>query len=92
MVHSEGVMSVTTFTNSVQVSGVRFQQWLTDISATRGLDGLDDRFDQAEKNQKAFLAGLARFKHKYEQEKETKGLDEIDKIEHAFQNEALRNF
>ena len=27
---------------------VQVQQWLTDISATRGLDGLDDGFDEAE--------------------------------------------
>ena len=27
---------------------VQIQQWLTDISATRGLDGLDDGFDEAE--------------------------------------------
>nr|WP_321462592.1 methyl-accepting chemotaxis protein [uncultured Cohaesibacter sp.] len=33
---------------------VQVQQWLTDISATRGLDGLDDGFIEAEAHAKAF--------------------------------------
>jgi len=33
---------------------VQVQQWLTDISATRGLDGLNDGFDMAEKFAEAF--------------------------------------
>ena len=33
---------------------VQVQQWLTDISATRGLDGLDDGFIEAEKHAEAF--------------------------------------
>lgn len=33
-----------------QMSVVQVQQWLTDISATRGLDGLNDGFDEAAKH------------------------------------------
>ena len=33
---------------------VQVQQWLTDISATRGLDGLNDGFDEAEAHAKLF--------------------------------------
>ncbi|MBD3610194.1 MAG: methyl-accepting chemotaxis protein [Gammaproteobacteria bacterium] len=33
-----------------QLSVIQIQQWLTDISATRGLDGLDDGLDEAEKH------------------------------------------
>lgn len=33
----------------INIGVIQVQQWLTDISATRGLDGLDDGFDQAEK-------------------------------------------
>lgn len=29
---------------------IQVQQWLTDISATRGLDGLNDGFDEAKNN------------------------------------------
>ncbi len=34
----------------LQIAVIQVQQWLTDISATRGMDGLDDGFQQAEEN------------------------------------------
>jgi len=40
--------------HKVKLSVVQVQQWLTDISATRGLDGLNDGFDEAEKNADKF--------------------------------------
>lgn len=36
--------------HQLKLSVVQVQQWLTDISATRGLDGLNDGFDEAENN------------------------------------------
>jgi methyl-accepting chemotaxis protein len=38
----------------LQMSVVQVQQWLTDISATRGLDGLDDGFDVAKEQAESF--------------------------------------
>lgn len=38
----------------LKLSIVQVQQWLTDISATRGLDGLNDGFDEAENNARLF--------------------------------------
>lgn len=38
---------------------IQIQQWLSDISATRAQDGLDDGFDQADKTRTSFLNGLA---------------------------------
>ena len=38
----------------LQMAVVQVQQWLTDISATRAQDGLNDGFDQAEKNAQSF--------------------------------------
>lgn len=38
----------------MQMAVVQVQQWLTDISATRGLDGLNDGFDEAEANAELF--------------------------------------
>lgn len=35
--------------NNLKVDVIQIQQWLTDISATRGLDGLNDGFDLAKK-------------------------------------------
>jgi methyl-accepting chemotaxis protein len=40
--------------HELKLSVVQVQQWLTDISATRGLDGLNDGFDEAEKNAHQF--------------------------------------
>lgn len=40
--------------NSIKLSVVQVQQWLTDISATRGLDDLDDGFAEAEKSSRQF--------------------------------------
>jgi methyl-accepting chemotaxis protein len=42
------------YTHELKLSVVQVQQWLTDISATRGLDGLNDGFDEAEINAKHF--------------------------------------
>lgn len=40
--------------HQVKLSIIQVQQWLTDISATRGLDGLNDGFDEAENNADKF--------------------------------------
>lgn len=40
---------------------VQTQQWLQDVAATRGEDGLDDGFKQAEASRKSFLEALGRF-------------------------------
>ncbi len=42
----------------MQQNVIQVQQWLTDISATRGQDGLDDGYKLAEENYQAFLSGL----------------------------------
>jgi len=42
----------------LQLHVIQVQQWLTDISATRGLDGLNDGFDEAEKHAKLFRSQL----------------------------------
>lgn len=40
--------------HQAKLAVVQVQQWLQDISATRGLDGLNDGFDEAEKNARRF--------------------------------------
>ena len=42
--------------HQLKLSVVQVQQWLTDISATRGLDGLNDGFDEAADNAGRFEA------------------------------------
>ena len=45
--------------HELKLTVVQVQQWLTDISATRGLDGLNDGFDEAENNAKMFKKLIA---------------------------------
>ena len=63
---------------------VQVQQWLTDISATRGLDGLDDGFDEADSSRQSFLAGLAEFKAMFTEENYTAGLRTVQDLAVAF--------
>ncbi|BAN69140.1 methyl-accepting chemotaxis protein [endosymbiont of unidentified scaly snail isolate Monju] len=44
--------------HEMKLAVVEVQQWLTDISATRGQDGLDDGFDQARANAERFRQSL----------------------------------
>ena len=44
--------------HQMQVAVIQVQQWLTDISATRGLDGLNDGFEVAEENAQLFRRSL----------------------------------
>lgn len=49
----------------MRVDVIQIQQWLTDISATRARDGLDDGFAEAEKSFLSFMVGLEEFGHFY---------------------------
>lgn len=52
------VIPLIVLTQELRVNVIQVQQWLTDISATRGLDGLNDGFDEAEMQAKAFKENL----------------------------------
>ncbi len=67
----------------MKLDAVQIQQWLTDISATRAQDGLDDGFDEAENSYQSFLAGASRFKGMYQEENDTTGLRQIGELESA---------
>jgi len=54
----QGIRLVTLI-KTIQIDVVQVQQWLTDISATRGLDGLDDGYDEADKAADGFEAAVA---------------------------------
>lgn len=59
---------------------VQIQQWLTDISATRGLNGLDDGFNEAEKSYQSFLSGLASFEKEYGADKNAEGIQKATEL------------
>lgn len=48
--------------NQLKFHTVQVQQWLTDISATRGQDGLNDGFDEAENHAAMFRDDLNELK------------------------------
>jgi len=50
----------------MQMQVVQIQQWLTDISATRGQDGLDDGFREAEAAHARFMEDLAVLERSYQ--------------------------
>jgi methyl-accepting chemotaxis protein len=64
---------------------IQVQQWLSDISATRAQDGLDDGFKEAENSSISFLNGLGEFRGMYEEENDQQGLQELKSLEEAFQ-------
>ncbi len=64
---------------------VQVQQWLTDISATRAQDGLDDGFKEAEKSSISFLDGLGKFRRMYEEENDIQGIQRLKVLKEAFQ-------
>ncbi len=62
---------------------VQIQQWLTDISATRARDGLNDGFDEAEKSKDSFIAGLVKFREMYVNKNDNEGLAMLVEIDAA---------
>ena len=74
--------SINAFDLAVTAEGmkrnvIQVQQWLTDISATRGLDGLNDGFDEAENNSQAFLAKMEKFNTYYSETQNSEVLNEL---------------
>lgn len=64
---------------------IQVQQWLSDISATRALDGLSDGFDEAEKSRQSFLSGLSKFREVFRAENDQKGLQMLANLETKFE-------
>lgn len=59
---SENEIPVLNKAHELKLSVIQVQQWLTDISATRGRDGLNDGFDEAEKNASRFRENIEELK------------------------------
>lgn len=53
---AENKIPILSKAHTLKLSVVQVQQWLTDISATRGRDGLNDGFEEAENNAREFKA------------------------------------
>ncbi len=64
---------------------VQVQQWLTDISATRGLDGLDDGYAEAAKSRDDFLRRLEIFRSHYAEENDQVNLNKLEDMASRFE-------
>ncbi len=78
-VKNEGVPNAI-LAKDMQMQVVQIQQWLTDISATRGQDGLDDGFKEAEKAHNVFQGDLTRIRASYVAEKDAAGVALADQL------------
>jgi methyl-accepting chemotaxis protein len=68
----------------MQLQVIQVQQWLTDISATRGLPGFDDGFKEAEINARLFIDGAAEFKKKFGDENNRSETEKIELLITSF--------
>jgi methyl-accepting chemotaxis protein len=69
---------------NLQLNVVQVQQFFSDISATRGLDGLDDGLKNAAAQRDEFFAGSKRFKEMYEREQDAAHLKQVADLEQSF--------
>ena len=65
----------------MKFDAVQIQQWLSDISATRGLDGLADGFQKADESRASFAKGVTKFREMYQRENDAEHLKKLDQIE-----------
>jgi methyl-accepting chemotaxis protein len=69
----------------MKFDAIQIQQFLSDISATRGLDGLNDGFQKADQARISFVNGLSRFREMYRRENDTANLQKLDQLERKLQ-------
>jgi methyl-accepting chemotaxis protein len=63
---------------------IQVQQFISDISATRAQDGLDDGLQKAQENRDAFMQKADKFHQMYTAEKNSQAIAEIDAIRVRF--------
>ena len=81
--HAE-ILPNTLKAKDLQLHVIQVQQWLTDISATRGAPGYDDGYDEAADHAKAFKDIVAEFKDFYRAHGENDKISELDDMLKAF--------
>ncbi len=69
----------------MEINVTQVQQYLSDISATRALDGLSDGFKEAEIHYKEFIADLAKFEQLFAGKNNQKGVESCKQIRASFE-------
>jgi methyl-accepting chemotaxis protein len=81
---SARMLELAVLAKQMQLEIVQVQQFLTDVSATRGRDGLDDGWEEAEKNAAGFRRDAARI-HVLARELNAPGMEKaLSGVEAAF--------
>lgn len=80
----EHALDLTHAAGEVRVDIIQVQQWLTDISATRGLDGLNDGFDRAADYADKFPIDTAEVRRLAAEIGDAEILAVVDNVEAAF--------
>jgi methyl-accepting chemotaxis protein len=70
----------------MKFDAVQVQQWLQDISATRGLDGLDDGYDEAAASRTRFVSGIEEFRREFRDTGDAASLATLDRLAAAFED------
>jgi methyl-accepting chemotaxis protein len=81
---SDQVIPLSDKIDAIRYSVVQVQQWLTDISATRGLDGLNDGPQKAEEYAQAFAKDVKAAMALAKALELTEVVSELDQAEQAF--------
>lgn len=77
---SKEAFALAVTAKQMQQDIIQVQQWLTDISATRGLDGLDDGFTEAENSRQSFYEGVKAFREAYARENDPAKAQKLEEI------------
>ena len=78
------ILPSTLKAKDMQLHVIQVQQWLTDISATRGAEGYDDGYDEAAEHAKAFKEIVEHFKDFYGRNNKNDKISELNSMSKAF--------
>lgn len=81
---NQDILPHTLDAKNLQIHVIQVQQWLTDISATRGAEGFDDGYDEAAEHAKEFKRIVAEFKSFYQQSGNKEKVGELDELQKNF--------
>ncbi len=78
---SEDRVHYALLAGSIDKNVVQIQQYLQDVAATRGLDGLDDGFEKAQENFDGLQQSLVKFEKHFVEVGDTTGVATVKKIQ-----------
>ncbi len=69
----------------LQMHVIQVQQWLTDISATRGAEGFDDGYDEAEEHANNFREIIQEYKTYYGRKNNPEKITQLEQLSKSFE-------